>query len=157
MWITHLPPSSGEATTCDRMSQYYDNGRACAWKTFQCDNSTIASTSLFPTCFDGSQQSPINLDKDQATVGDPGQITFSGFDTQLPETPIFRLKSYALQLDFKQTIVTPVKTTSTTTTTTNTTSIVSVPSPQREGRQADLSRGEEQLPTITGGALGNET
>ena len=150
MWITHLPPSSRAATTCDRMSQYYDNGRACAWKTFQCDNSTIASTSLFPTCFDGSQQSPINLDKEQATVGDPGQITFSGFDTQLPETPIFRLKSYALQLDFKQTIVIPVATTSITTTTT--TSTVSVPSPQREGRQA-----EAQLPTITGGALGNET
>ena len=153
MWITHPPPSSGAATTCDRMSQYYDNGRACAWKTFQCDNSTIASTSVFPTCFDGSQQSPINLDKDQATVGDPGQITFSGFDTQLPETPIFRLKSYALQLDFKQTIAIPI----TTTNTTNTTSTVSVPSPQREGRQSDLSRGETQLPTITGGALGNET
>ena len=157
MWITHLPPRSGAATTCDRMSQYYDNGRACAWKTFQCDNSTIASTSLFPTCFDGSQQSPINLDKDQATVDDPGQITFSEFDTQLPETPIFRLKSYALQLDFKQTIVIPVTTTNTTTTTFNTTSKVSVPSPQWEGRQADLSRAAAQLPTITGGALGNET
>ena len=77
---------------------------------------------LIPTCFDGSQQSPINLDVSEATVGDPGQITFSGFDAQLSLQPVYSLKSYALQLEL-------------------------IPD--------DSSN--VQLPTITGGALGENT
>ena len=81
---------------------------------------------LIPTCFDGSQQSPINLDVSEATVGDPGQITFSGFDAQLSLQPVYSLKSYALQLEL-------------------------IPD------AAFNDSSNVQLPTITGGALGENT
>lgn len=102
-----LPTSSGGRYTCD--TRYFDGGRACAWHNFLCEeySSNGIVPLSFPTCFDGSQQSPINLDVSEATVGDPGQITFSGFGDQLSQTPVVRLKSFTLQLDFKQTLTLP--------------------------------------------------
>ena len=88
---------SGAASTCD-IPTYFDNGRACAWNTFLCDEykSTGIVPLSFPTCFDGFQQSPINLDASEATVGDPGQITFSGYGSKLTKIPVYRLKSFTL-------------------------------------------------------------
>ena len=105
--IGQLPTSSGVTYTCD--TRYFDGGRACAWHNFLCeDYSTTGIAPLsFPTCFDGSQQSPINLDVSEATVGDPGQVTFSGYGDKLSQTPVVRLKSFTLQLDFKQTLTLP--------------------------------------------------
>ena len=107
MGIGQLPTSSGVTYTCD--TRYFDGGRACAWHNFLCeDYSTTGIAPLsFPTCFDGSQQSPINLDVSEATVGDPGQVTFSGYGDKLTQTPVVRLKSFTLQLDFKQTLTLP--------------------------------------------------
>ena len=129
--IVQLPTITGipATSTCD--SSYYESGRACAWNIFLCDeytNGTMAgfTPALIPTCFDGSQQSPINLDVSEATVGDPGQITFSGFDAQLSLQPVYSLKSYALQLEL-------------------------IPD------AASNDSSNVQLPTITGGALGENT
>ena len=112
MGIGQLPTSSGGMYTCD--TRYFDSGRACAWNNFLCEEYTTTGIvpASFPACFDGLQQSPIDLDKSEATVGDPGQITFSGFDTQLTQKPVVRLKSYTLQLDFKQTLTLSAGTTS---------------------------------------------
>ena len=103
--------SSGRGSTCDGKT-YFDGGRACAWNTFLCEdyNNGIVPLS-FPTCFGGFQQSPINLDKSEATVGDPGQITFSGYGAKLTRSPVYRLKSFTLQLDFKRTFTPPISTT----------------------------------------------
>ena len=89
-----------ESSTCD--ASYSDNGDACAFYSFCCFNSTTAIQAI-PTCFNGLAQSPINLDSSSATVpDDPGQLTFSGFDDELPKTPVLRLKDFTVQLDFSQ-------------------------------------------------------
>ena len=102
-----MTPEAG--STCDM--SYLDGGRACAWNTFFCED--FANNGTVPdalrTCFYGSQQSPINLDVNEATVGDPGQLTFSGYEAQLSQTPFIRLRSFALQLDFSRlTTTTPI-------------------------------------------------
>ena len=62
------------------------------------------ANSIIPTCFNGFAQSPINLDSGSATVApeDPGQLTFSGYDGELPRNPVLRLKDFTVQLDFNQ-------------------------------------------------------
>ena len=147
MGIGQLPTSSGVTYTCD--TRYFDSGRACAWHNFLCEeynNNGIVPLS-FPTCFDGSQQSPINLDVSEATVGDPGQITFSGYGDKLSQTPVVRLKSFTLQLDFKQTLILPAR------------QIIIAEETTEETTEetAEETAEEVQLPTITGGALGTNT
>ena len=125
--LGHLPMTSEAANTCDM--SYLDGGRACAWNTFLCEdfvNNGIVPDAL-QTCFYGSQQSPINLDVNEARIEpDPGQLTFNGYEAQLSQTPFIRLRSFALQLDFEQ-MAEPTRP-------------ISV-----------------QLPSITGGALGAKT
>ena len=107
--LGHLPITSEAASTCDM--SYLDAGRACAWNTFLCEDFVQSQTVPYAlqTCFYGSQQSPINLDVNEATVGDPGQLTFSGYEAQLSQTPFIRLRSFALQLDFSRlTTTTPI-------------------------------------------------
>ena len=152
MGIGQLPTSSGGMYTCD--TRYFDSGRACAWNNFLCEEYTTTGIvpASFPTCFDGLQQSPIDLDKSEATVGDPGQITFSGFDTQLTQKPVVRLKSYTLQLDFKQTLTLPAATRM------KEEGILEERQTESATESAtDPSVEEVQLPTISGGALGANT
>ena len=88
------------ASTCD--DSYYDDGKACVWRTFLCDeyNNTGVIPASLQTCFSGPQQSPINLDVSQAIVGDPGQINFTGYtdhlgSTQFKQFPFTTLKGFA--------------------------------------------------------------
>ena len=99
--------SEDEATTCD--NHYNDNGQACAWHTFMCENLTSAMD-LIPTCFEGAAQSPIDLNSNVATVSDPGAVVFQGFDFDLSlANAVLRIQNFALQLDFE-----PLSTTTTT-------------------------------------------
>ena len=129
--LGHLPITCEAASTCDM--SYLDTGRACAWNTFFCEdfvNNGIVPDTL-QTCFFGSQQSPINLDVNEAEVRDPGQLTFNGYEAQLSQTPFIRIRSFALRLDFEE-MVQPT-------------------------RQATTTTTPLQLPSITGGALGAKT
>ena len=89
-----------ESSTCD--TSYSDDGDACAFYSFGCGTHVGLSQQEIPTCFNGLAQSPINLDSNSATVVDPGQLTFSGYNDQLPQTPMLRLKDFTVQLDFNQ-------------------------------------------------------
>ena len=134
-----------ESSTC-----YSDNGDACAFYNFGCGTNVAISQQEIPTCFNGLAQSPINLDFSSATVADPGQLTFSDYDEELPRTPVLRLKDFTVQLDFNQ---------------------QRNPRQMRRGgkrkqrkskrRKTDslksLSRDGARLPSISGGALGDNT
>ena len=148
--LGHLPMTSEAASTCDM--SYLDTGRACAWNTFLCEDFVLSQTvpDALQTCFCGLQQSPINLDVNEAEKGDPGQLTFNGYEAQLSQSPVFRLRSFALQLDFEQTSTTTTTTTISTTTTTTTTA-----APREESKTP--TRRDMQLPNITGGALEAKT
>ena len=101
--------SEDEATTCDQdgNNHYNDNGRACAWHTFMCENLTSAMD-LIPTCFEGAAQSPIDLNSNVATVADPGAVVFQGFDFDLSlANAVLRIQNFALQLDFEPLTTTP--------------------------------------------------
>ena len=153
--LGHLPITSEAASTCDL--SYLDAGRACAWNTFLCEDFGQSQTvpDALRTCFEGShgiplgsQQSPINLDVNEAEVRDPSQLTFSGYAARLSHSPVIRLRSFALQLDFEQT-------STTTTTTTTTTSTTTTAAPRKESKPP--TRHDVQLPNITGGALEAKT
>ena len=88
-----------ESLTCDE--SYSDNGTACAFYNFGCDDVKTSSLTI-PTCFNGLAQSPIDLEFSSATVEDPGQVTFSGYNDQLGLTPFLRLEDFTVQLDFNQ-------------------------------------------------------
>ena len=88
-----------ESSTCDE--SYSDNGKACAFYNFGCCDLYTSSLTI-PTCFNGLAQSPIDLEFSSATVEDPGQVTFSGYDDRLGQTPFLRLKDFTVQLDFNQ-------------------------------------------------------
>ena len=101
------PMSSRAASTCDM--SYLDGGRAWAWNTFFCED--FANNGTVPealhTCFYGYQQSPINLDVNEASrVNDLDQLTFNGFEARLSQSPVIRQRSFALQLDFEPTSTT---------------------------------------------------
>ena len=129
-----------ETTTCD--SSYTGNGRTCVSYNFLCDtfsSSTFAQTVL-PTCFSGSAQSPIDLNINSGTVEeDSDQITFTGFSDQLEVTPHLRLRDFTVQLDFEET---------------DAVSLQSLNLPRRRRRRASRNA---NLPSVTGGALGNDT
>ena len=138
-----------ESTTCD--VSYYDAGDACAFYNFGCSLVALAQQEI-PTCFNGIEQSPINLDFNSANVtDDPGQLTFSGYNEELQKTPLLRVKDFTVQLDFNQ---------------------QSQVKRRRKGgekkrrrknrrqRKKSLkrsSRDAARLPSITGGALGDNT
>ena len=137
-----------ESSTCD--ASYSDNDDGCAFYIFGCSNVTLAQ-SLIPTCFNGLAQSPINLDSSSATVPDqdPGQLTFSGYSDELQQTPFLRLKDFTVQLDFNQIQRKKGR---------------KKKKGQRKTRRRKndslkrLSREEDvSLPSISGGALGNNT
>ena len=114
-----------ETMTCD--DNYNDNGRACAWFTFMCEDLT-SSMDLIPTCHKGSAQSPIDLNLNAATPGDPGAIDFQNYDFDL-SSAVLRVQDFALQLDFEPSTTIPIP----------------------AGK-----RSLEGLPLITGGALESE-
>ena len=118
-----------ETMTCDE--NYKDNGRACAWFTFMCEDLT-SSMDLIPTCHKGSAQSPIDLNLNAATPGDPGAIDFQNYDFDL-RFAVLRIQDFALQLDQGSA----------------TTSISQAPQPIGK-------RSLEGVPLITGGALGSD-
>ena len=99
--FTSLRPDA-EATTCD--DHYKDNGRACAWFTFMCEDITSAMDVL-PTCFKGASQSPIDLNRNGATPGDPGAISFQGYNFEPSQAQaVLRIQNFALQLDYEPTV-----------------------------------------------------
>ena len=107
--LRHLPLFLEAASTCD--DSYYDNGKACVWRTFLCEdyNNTGIIPASLQTCFNGAQQSPINLDVSQAIVGDPGQINFTGYTDQLGSTgPFVTINGYAIELWLETPIGEPV-------------------------------------------------
>ena len=107
--LRHLPLFLDAASTCD--DSYFDNGKACVWRTFLCEdyNNTGIIPASLQTCFSGSQQSPINLDVSQAIVGDPGQINFTGYTDQLGSTgPFVSVNGYAIELWLETPIGDPV-------------------------------------------------
>ena len=69
-----------------------------------CDNQ-VSAASTIPTCFAGVAQSPIDINANSGTVQDedPGQISFNGYNDQLVEIPMLRLRDFAVQLDFEET------------------------------------------------------
>ena len=136
-----------ESTTCD--ASYSDNCNACAFYNFGCGIVTDAVNRI-PTCFKGIAQSPINLDSSFATIADdPGQLTFSGYNKNVswPGPPVLRVKDFTVQLDFNQ----PMQ------------------RKRKRGRMKKLrktrqwknkslklsSRDDLSLPSISGGALGD--
>ena len=128
-----------ETMTCD--DNYNDNGRACAWYTFMCEDLT-SSMDLIPTCHKGSAQSPIDLNLNAATPGDPGAIEFQNYDFDLTLTrPVLRMQDFALQLDFEP----------------STTLTLGQLQIQGLFEGATIgARSLEVLPLITGGALGSD-
>ena len=111
--------SEDEATTCDQdgNNHYNDNGRACAWHTFMCENLT-STMDLIPTCFEGAAQSPIDLNSNVADDSDPGAVVFQGFNFDLSlANAVLRIQNFALQLDFEPLTTTPTTSPTTTPTT----------------------------------------
>ena len=92
---------AAESSTCD--DSYSEKSGACAYQNFGCYNVALAQQDI-PTCFNGLAQSPINLNSSSATAPDedPGQLTFSGYNKELQQTPLLRLKEFTVQLDFNQ-------------------------------------------------------
>ena len=135
-----------ESSTCD--ASYNDNCKPCVYYSFGCE--IDGAEREIPTCFNGAAQSPINLDSSSATpvLDDPGQLTFLGWDVndELPQTPVLRLKDFTVQLDFNQ-------------------------SQRKRGGQKKRRKSRRRknyslkrsrrdgasLPSISGGALGNNT
>ena len=129
-----------ETTTCD--SSYTGNGHTCASYNFLCNtypSSGYTARSVIPTCFSGSAQSPIDLNVNSGTVEDSDQITFTGYNDQLEGTPHLRLRDFTVQLDFEET---------------DAVSLQSLQLPRRRRRRASRNA---NLPSVTGGALGNDT
>ena len=128
-----------ETTTCD--SSYTGNGHTCASYNFLCNtypSSGYTASSLIPTCFSGSAQSPIDLNVNSGTVEDSDQITFTGYNDQLEATPYLRLRDFTVQLDFEET---------------DAVSLQSLGVTRRRRRQASRN---VNLPTVTGGPLGKD-
>ena len=134
----------------------------------------VSAASAIPTCFTGLAQSPIDINANSGTVQDedPGQISFIGYNDQLGETPMLRLKDFTVQLDFEETpAIQP--------TVTNTTRVGSViQSTVRRREQLQKTKNTKKMhrkqkgkrkkqarrrfrdaivPFITGGALGQDT
>ena len=98
-----VSPSHGQVTTSTTCDAPYMENNNCANYTFGCNDLNTAMAS-FPICFSGIQQSPINLDRDGATVSNPGVLTFAKYDTMPSRPLILRVDGYSLRLDFDQTM-----------------------------------------------------
>ena len=86
--------------------------------------------------FSGSAQSPIDLDVNSGTVEDSDQITFIGYNDQLEGTPHLRLRDFTVQLDFEET---------------------DAEQTLGFGRRRRRASRNAIRPSVTGGALGNDT
>merc|ERR1712037_313461 len=91
--------TSAETTTCD--TSYIGNGKSCVSYNFMCDDQ-VSAASAIPTCFTGAAQSPIDLTVNPGTVQEQDQISFLGYNDQLGQTPMLRLKDFTVQLDLKR-------------------------------------------------------
>ena len=101
-----MSASQGQVTTSTTCDSSYSENDNCAFYTFGCSdlNKAVAS---FPLCFSGTQQSPINLDREVATVSDPGILTFTHYDSLPPLPLVLRVtteEGFSLRLDFDQTM-----------------------------------------------------
>ena len=103
IFLHNAGSSSAETTTCD--TSYIGSGKSCVSYNFMCDDQ-VSAASAIPTCFTGVAQSPVDLTVNPATVQeqDPGQISFLGYNDQLGQTPMLRLKDFTVQLDFEETL-----------------------------------------------------
>merc|ERR1712037_463178 len=115
--------TSAETTTCD--TSYIGSGKSCVSYNFMCDDQ-VSAASAIPTCFTGVEQSPVDLTVNPGTVQeqDPGQISFLGYNDQLGQTPMLRLKDFTVQLDFEETLA--------------------ISSPTRSNIQPTVKRGEQK-------------
>ena len=121
-----LQDSNDPATTCDEA--YRDNNRACAYYTFGCGYMP-ASMATIPTCWSGTQQSPVHLDVFTAQTTADGEVMFGGYSEVLGQVPVLRVQGFSLQLDMEATVscTATTSTTPTTTTTTTTSSATLIP------------------------------
>ena len=140
-----------ESSTCDE--SYSDNGKACAFYNFGCGrywalSPTLSTTAIqiIPTCFNGLAQSPIDLDFSSATVKDPGQVNFSGYDDCLDQTPFLRLTEFTVQLDFNQQMKRQRQR-----------KRLLRKSRRKKKNSLKRSNRDANLPSISGGALGDNT
>ena len=142
---------AAESSTCD--DSYSVKGGACAFYNFGCSIVALAQQDI-PTCFNGRAQSPINLNSSSATAPDedPGQLTFSGYNEELQQTPLLRLKEFTVQLDFNQQSQMQRKKRGKKKKGKRKNRRRKNDSLKRSSRQEDVS-----LPSISGGALGNNT
>ena len=131
-----------------------------------CDDKASAASAI-PTCFTGAAQSPVDLDAAFGIVQDqdPGQVSFLGYNDQLAETPMLRLRDFTVQLDFEDTLAISYPTVKPTGK-----KKVRKEEPQKKkkkrrrknrgnGRKHNKRRVKRNanVPSITGGALGNST
>ena len=131
-----------------------------------------ASMATIPTCWSGTQQSPIHLDVFTAQVTADGELAFSGYSEVLGQVPVLRVQGYSLQLDMEATVSCTTTTTSTTTTsTTAAPAVVNQESKKKSkvsidtgnnfievevGRKLKRTKRSVALPHITGGPLGSD-
>ena len=124
-----------------------------------CDDQ-VSAASAIPTCFTGVEQSPVDLTVNPGTVQeqDPGQISFLGYNDQLGQTPMLRLKDFTVQLDFEETLAISYPTIR---------SVKRGKQKKKKKRRKHQGKGKKHnrrrvrrnadVPSITGGALGNDT
>ena len=124
-----------------------------------CDDQ-VSAASAIPTCFTGVEQSPVDLTVNPGTVQeqDPGQISFLGYNDQLGQTPTLRLKDFTVQLDFEETLAISYPTIR---------SVKRGKQKKKKKRRKHQGKGKKHnrrrvrrnadVPSITGGALGNDT
>ena len=123
-----------------------------------CDDQ-VSAASAIPTCFTGVEQSPVDLTVNPGTVQeqDPGQISFLGYDDQLGQTPMLRLKDFTVQLDFEETLAISYPTIR---------SVKRGKQKKKKKRRKHQGKGKKHnrrrvrrnadVPSITGGALGED-
>ena len=132
-----------ESSTCD--ASYNDNCKPCVYYSFGCAIASDAKLKI-PTCFNGLAQSPIDLDFSSATVKDPGQVNFSGYDDCLDQTPFLRLTEFTVQLDFNQQMKRQRQR-----------KRLLRKSRRKKKNSLKRSNRDANLPSISGGALGDNT
>ena len=126
---------------------------------FMCGDQ-VSAASAIPTCFTGVEQSPVDLTVNPGTVQeqDPGQISFLGYNDQLGQTPTLRLKDFTVQLDFEETLAISYPTIR---------SVKRGKQKKKKKRRKHQGKGKKHnrrrvrrnanVPSITGGALGEDT
>ena len=144
-----------------------------------CDDQ-VSAASAIPTCFTGVEQSPVDLTVNPGTVQeqDPGQISFLGYNDQLGQTPTLRLKDFTVQLDFEETLAISSPTRSKIQPTVKRGEQKQKPKKKKKKKKTKRKKNRKKnqkqkgkgkrhnqrrvrrnadVPSITGGALGNDT